>query len=202
MIDLIAKSKELEFSPGEKYKYSNSGYLLLAEIVHRVSKKTLREFSTERIFKPLGMLSTRFHDDHTEIVPRRVLSYSRNDDRLQVAYLSQWDKVGSGGLLSTVNDLAKWDENLYTGKVGGKQLIEQLKLRGKFNDGTQSVYAAGLMHGEHNGRKTIGHGGSFMGFKTVHLRFPNERFSVIILGNVANMDPSELAKRVADICLW
>ena len=202
LIDLIAKSKELEFSPGEKYKYSNSGYLLLAEIVHRVSKKTLREFSTERIFKPLGMLSTRFHDDHTEIVPRRVLSYSRNDDRLQVAYLSQWDKVGSGGLLSTVNDLAKWDENLYTGKVGGKQLIEQLKLRGKFNDGTQSVYAAGLMHGEHNGRKTIGHGGSFMGFKTVHLRFPNERFSVIILGNVANMDPSELAKRVADICLW
>lgn len=201
LIHLVANCKELEFTPGERYKYSNSGYLLLAEIVHRVSKKTLREFANERIFEPLGMNSTRFHDNHKETVPRRVLSYAMKDSDFELAYLAQWDKVGSGGLLSSVNDLAKWDENLYTGEVGGPSFLEQLTSVGIFNDGSASNYAAGLMHLEHKGRKTIGHGGSFMGFKTVHLRFPSEHFSVIILGNVEHMDPTALAQRVSDICL-
>lgn len=202
LIDLVCRQKALNFAPGDQHLYSNTGYLLLAEIVRRVSGKSLRQYAEQKIFKPLGMTSTHFHDDRTEIVANRVTGYRKNDDgTFRVHFPANWDKVGSGGLYSSVADLARWDQNFYDPVVGGPELIETLQTRDTLNDGTTLDYAFGLVHGEYKGLKTVSHGGSFQGFRTVLLRFPEERFSVILLANLAEINPTELARRVADVYL-
>lgn len=202
VLEFIYRQKTLNFQPGERYLYSNTGYFLLAEVVERVSGGSLRDYADEKLFAPLGMNSTHFHDDHTQVVKNRVVSYvNRAPDTFRVSYLASWDQVGSGGLLSTVDDLVRWDRNSYNRKVGGEALHKLLHTRGVLNDGTALDYAFGLVHGEYKGLRTVGHGGSFMGFRTVLLRFPEERFSVIILANLGTVNPGALARKVADVYL-
>src|SRR5690606_17154623 len=173
VLDLVTRQAALNFTPGERYLYSNTGYLLMAEIVRRVSGKSLREFADEHIFRPLGMANTHFHDDRTMVVRNRALAYARNEDgsfRLDV--WSNFDKVGSGGLLASVEDLALWDLNAEHQKVGGAALREQMLGRGVLNDGDTLDYAFGLIIGEYRGLRTVGHSGGSMGFRAHHLRFP------------------------------
>lgn len=106
---IIARQKELNFKPGEEYLYSNSGYLLLARIVQRVSGKSLREFAGENIFKPLGMSSTRFHDDHSEVIRNRATGYSSRRVGGFAVESTTSDSVGDGGLFTTIDDLILWD---------------------------------------------------------------------------------------------
>ncbi len=202
VLDLVTRQAALNFTPGERYLYSNTGYLLMAEIVRRVSGKSLREFADEHIFRPLGMANTHFHDDRTMVVRNRALAYARNEDgsfRLDV--WSNFDKVGSGGLLASVEDLALWDLNAEHQKVGGAALREQMLGRGVLNDGDTLDYAFGLIIGEYRGLRTVGHSGGSMGFRAHHLRFPDERFAVICLCNLGSIDPGALVRRVADIYL-
>lgn len=202
ILELVCRQKELNFAPGEKYRYCNTGYLLLAEVVHRVSGKTLRQFTQEEIFRPLGMAHSHFHDDPTHVVPNRAIGYAPAEHgTFRLDYLANWNKVGSGGLLSTAEDLARWDRNFYDKKLGGEQLIKTLERRGTLNDGTVLPYAFGLVIGEYRGLKTVSHGGSFMGFRTVLLRFPEQAFSVIILANLADVNPTALAQAVAEVYL-
>ena len=201
LLALVCRQRELDFRPGERHQYSNTGYLLLAEIVGRVSGTTLREFAEERIFSRLGMRDTRFHDDRTRIIRNRVTSYDRSGDGFRVSYIANWDKVGSGGLLSTVEDLALWDRNFATKEVGGEALLDLLHTRGVLSDGTVLDYAFGLVHGEYKGLKTVAHNGSFMGFRTTYLRFPANGLSVILLSNMSDTDPRALAHQVADVYL-
>lgn len=202
LIDLVVKQKQLNFTPGDKYEYSNSGYLLLSEVVERVSGDTLAEFAERNIFDPLGMSNTRFHDDHQRIVRRRAISYSPDGrDGFRLAFLANWDQVGSGGTVSTVRDLTRWVNNFSTGEVGGKPLQDWLQRRGQLTDGSEIAYAAGLQHGQHRGRATIGHSGSFMGFRTSLERWPKEQLSVIVLSNLASTEPRELALEIGKILL-
>jgi len=202
VLDLVARQTALNFAPGERHLYSNTGYLLMAEIVRRVSGKSLREFADEHIFRPLGMTSTHFHDDRTMVVRNRALAYARNEDgsfRLDV--WSNFDKVGSGGLLASVEDLALWDLNAEHHRVGGAALRQQMLERGVLNNGDTLDYAFGLVIGEYRGLRTVSHSGGSMGFRAHHLRFPDERFAVICLCNLGSIDPGALARRVADIYL-
>ncbi len=201
LLDLIARQRELEFPPGQRYAYSNTGYFLLAEIVQRVSQKSLRQFTQERIFEPLGMQHTFFHDDRHAVVEGRVTSYCQSTQGARIAYLANWDQVGSGGLLSSLRDLAVWICNFDELRVGGPDLAKLLLQRGKLNDGREIPYAFGLMHGEWRGLATVGHSGSFMGFRTALLRVPSERFAVIVLANEQNLNAEELARQILDICL-
>ncbi len=201
LLELICRQQELNFPPGEKHLYCNTGYFLMSEIVRRVSKKSLRQFTDDRIFKPLKMNNTHFHDDHTAVVKNRVVSYGADRKQFRMSYLANWDKVGSGGLLSTIDDLILWDRNFDDRKVGGDSLSELMHQPGKLNDGTKLNYAFGLVVGEYKGLKTVGHGGSFMGFRTVLLRFPEQEFSVIILSNVGSFNPDAVAKSIADMLL-
>lgn len=202
LLDLICRQKELNFAPGEQYRYCNTGYFLLAEIVKRVSGKTLRQFTKDEMFEPLGMTNTHFHDDATHVVKNRAVSYAPSGNgTFRVSYLANWDKVGSGGLLTNVEDLVRWDRNFCEKKLGGEDLVNTLHQRGKLNDGTVLPYAFGLIVGEYKGLATVSHGGSFMGFRTVLLRFPGHAFSVIILANLADVNPTALAQDVADVYL-
>ena len=202
VLDLVTRQTALNFAPGERHLYSNTGYLLMAEIVRRVSGKSLREFADEHIFRPLGMASTHFHDDRTMVVRNRAMAYVRNEDgsfRLDV--WSNFDKVGSGGLLASVEDLALWDLDAEHQRVGGTALRQQMLERGVLNNGDTLDYAFGLVIGAYRGLRTVSHSGGSMGFRAHHLRFPDERFSVICLCNLGSIDPGRLALRVADLYL-
>jgi len=199
ILALITRQEELNFAPGTQYLYSNTGYFLIPIIVERVTGQPFRAFVDERIFRPLGMRDSRFHDDYTRPVERRVLSYRGDrDDGFELDFLETFDQVGSGGLLTTVEDLARWDDNFYTGVVGGTELLEALQTRGILANGDTIHYALGLQISDYKGVRTVSHGGSMMGFRTHLLRFPDERFSVICLCNLGGIDPGRLASQVAD----
>jgi len=201
IINLIARQKELNFNPGDEYMYSNSGYFLMAVLVKRATGMSLRNYTNQYFFQPLEMNNTHFHDNRDMIVKNRADSYVVNDSILERVQNS-FDLVGSGGLLSNIDDLILWDKNYYNNKIGsGEKLMETILTKGILNNGDTLDYAFGLVHGEYKGLKTIGHSGGYLGFRTHMLRFTDQRFSVIILTNLFSMKPSDLAKKISDVYL-
>ncbi len=202
-VEIIARQKSLNFLPGEQYTYSNSGYLLLGVIVERVSGKTLREFAQERIFDPLGMRHTHYHDDHTEVVSGRALGYSPADEggiRIDVTTL---DMVGDGGVFTTVEDFFLWDQNFYHGEVGGPRFLKLIQTPGVLNDGESLDYAFGLGVGKYRGLRTVSHSGGFAGYGAQLIRFPEQRFSVICfeVDAMRNTVVGELAMRQSRLAI-
>ncbi len=203
VVSLLARQKELNFRPGSEFLYSNSGYFLLSQIVKRASGKTLREFADENMFKPLGMIRTKFYDDHNEIVKKRAASYvPRRGGGFQIA-ATTLDMVGDGNVFTCVEDLFLWDQNFYHNKLGkGEQaLINQVLTTGTLNSGERIDYAFGLVIGQYRGLRIVEHGGAFVGYRAMTMRFPEQRFSVVLQCNLGTMNPSNLARRIADIYL-
>src|ERR1051326_4814462 len=199
---IIANQKALNFEPGSEWLYSNSGFFLLSVIVKRVSGKTLAEFAQENIFTPMEMRDTVYRDDHTALVMNRALAYDRKEKnagyKINVSYFEQ---TGDGAVHTTVEDLLKWDENFYSGKVGGKELVTELQEPGKLNSGKTLDYAKGLFSANYRGLRFVDHGGSWGGYRAQLLRFPEQHFSVVCLCNLANANPEKSAHQVADIFL-
>ncbi len=203
VVDLIARQKELNFPPGEDRLYSNSGYLLLSVVIRRASGMSLAEFARERIFEPLGMEDSHFHDDPSRIVKNRAHGYFRTERDKWGLLAFRFALVGSGGLYTNVPDLAKWDANFYHNTLGegGRELIRKMTTPGTLNNGDKLSYACALAIGEYRGLSTVRHGGSLGGYRSHILRFPEERTTVILLFNLADVDPGAFAERVADIWL-
>jgi CubicO group peptidase (beta-lactamase class C family) len=201
VMTLLARQKSLNFAPGSESAYSNSNYVVLAELVQRVSGKPLAQLSHERLFAPLHMPSTRYAGSLSEDPPTLANSYypSASGQFMPVTRAAQ--SVGDGNLLTTVRDLARWDENFYTNRVGGKALAKLMRTPATLTNGEPVPYGFGLMFGEHRGVPTEAHGGSYHGFRTELLRFPRQHFSVSVLCNVATANASGLAAQVADIYL-
>lgn len=203
ILDIVARQKELNFAPGSQYAYSNSGFTLLAEVVKRASGKTLREFAQENIFAPLGMTHTHFHDDHTKIVPGRTSAYVPRDSGSGWAIsIPVFDNAGATSLFTTVEDLAKWNANLTTHRVGGDAGWAMMQERFVLTGGDTIPYALGLVHGRYRGLVTIGHGGADAGYRSVFTRFVEPRLAISVLCNTPTApDPSLLADSVADVVL-
>jgi CubicO group peptidase (beta-lactamase class C family) len=199
---LITRQKGLNFAPGSEYLYSNTGFFLLSVIVQRVSGKTLRDFAAENIFSPLQMTHTQYRDDHRSLVPERAMAYDENEKKdgftLNISYFEQ---TGDGAVHTTVEDLLKWDENFYSGQVGGKIFLAELQETAKLNDGKKLSYAKGLVVSDYRGLRTVSHGGSWGGYRAQLLRFPDRHFSVATLCNLGSADPSRRASQVADVYL-
>ncbi len=194
-----------EFAPGERFSYSNSNYLLLGEIVRNASSLSLRDFARARIFEPLGMESTHFHDRHDEVVVGRSHGYSpqpekgRGDWRVDITTL---DHVGDGGVFTTIEDLARWDANFKDNTLGhGPALLELMHTRGRLRDGSELDYAFGLIHGTLRGLKTVHHGGSWVGYRAQLLRIPGAALTVIVLSNQTTGNVTALAQAVTDVFL-
>lgn len=189
VVNLVASQKTLSFPPGTDYSYSNTGYVLLAEIVFAVTGRSLREFTAERIFEPLGMRHTFFADDVTEIVPHRASSYTRRrgEDGRELGgwarALLNCDNVGSSGLSTTVEDLARWAGNFVEPVVGDEELVQQICTSGALDDGTSINYGYGLERSEIAGCPAVSHSGSDAAFRSVFAYFPEQGFSVAILAN-------------------
>lgn len=198
-LSLIARQRSLNFSPGDEFLYSNTGYALLAIVVKRASGQSLRDFAAERIFKPLGMTNTEFRDDHTELIPQRAVGYTRGAQGYRVSQ-PEFDVVGDGGVYSTIDDLAKWDDNFETGRVGGKDGIAQLQTPGRLNDGQEIRYALGLAIGEFRGRRTLSHDGAYGGYRSSMIRVPSEHLTVISLCNTSE-SPGKLTEQISLVFL-
>ncbi len=198
-LEIVWRQEKLNYTPGEEYSYTNTGFFLLGQIVERVSGKSLNAFAQERIFKPLGMTKTLFQDDHTQIIKDRATGYTEGEGGFKIC-MSNWDETGDGSVYTTVRDLYLWDQAFYT-NVLGKDLMDMLHTPGVLNSGRKIDYAWGLVVTEHKGLKVVRHSGSWAGFRAALVRFPEQRFSVIILANLDSIDPSGLAFKVADICL-
>jgi CubicO group peptidase (beta-lactamase class C family) len=180
--------------------YSNTGYVMLGVVVKRVTGKSLREFMDEQFFRPLGMTHTHFHDDHTMLVQGRARSYTPDSSAGSGWKLADWnnDIVGQGGLMTTVEDLAKWDANFNTGTVGGPGFLKRQLVRGVFNNGKTDTYASGLTVTTYRGLPIVEHGGSSGGYRAQLSRFPSANTSVAALCNASNANPGALVQRVAD----
>lgn len=198
-LEVICRQKALNYLPGEEYSYTNSGYFLLGLIVERVSGQSLNQFAQEHIFKPLGMTHTLFQQDHTQIIKERASGYSSEGKGFRLD-MSNWDEVGDGNVYTSVEDLYLWDQAFYNGKLGDG-ITDSLQTLGVLNDGTKLDYAWGLVLGEYKGLKIVNHGGAWAGFRAAILRFPEQKFSVICLANLAGINPMGLCYRVADIYL-
>lgn len=203
LLALLCRQAALNFVPGERFSYSNSGYFLLAQIIERVSGMKTSAFAKEHIFDPLGMSSTRFYDDPTAIVPNLAYGYSRRPDGGYQLDILRSDVVGDLGVVTTVEDFFLWNENFYDNSLGagGPGLIGIVQQRGRTNAGEELAYAAGLEWGEYRGLKTVGHSGSAVGYVADYVRFPAQRFAVAVLSNFSEFRPGRLARKVADLYL-
>ena len=201
ILKMARHQKALNFEPGAEFLYSNTGYNLLAEIVERVTSNSFREWTDTHIFKPLGMMDSHFHDDYEMILKNRAYSYQAVENGGFKHAVNNTTALGSSSLYSTVEDLAKWILNFDDTRIGEQAVIEQMHQRGVLNNGEQIDYAFGLNIGEYRGLKTVGHSGSWRGFRSHLMRFPDQKFGVVILCNLDTFNPLRLTEKVADIYL-
>ena len=200
-LDLVVHQKMLNFPPGSEYLYSNTGYALAGIIVERVSGKTLDAFTQERLFRPLGMTHNRWRDDFTTVVANRATAYSGSQANGFHTDMPFTNMIGNGGLLSTMSDLLKWNENLDHPAVGGASYVDALQTRMRLTNGRTITYALGLEVGDYSGTREISHGGSTAGYRTFLARFPDQHVSVAVWCNYAGANPTQLAHQVVDLVL-
>ncbi len=200
MCRLMYDQRSLNFAPGEQYRYSSGGYILLTKIIEKVSGRPLSAFADENLFRPLGMSHTFFNDNYAEIVPDRVESY-RKVKRGYERYNKNFDTYGDGGIITTVKDLLKWDTAFYSDKLGIENFAQKMYAQGALSNGKAIDYAKAVQIGEYNGRKTIGHNGGMLGFMVDMVRFPDQKFTAIVMGNGAAGFPTFMAHRLSDIYL-
>ncbi len=200
VMKLVRNQRDLNFAPGSEYLYCNTGYTLMAQIVEKVSGQSFREFTTARIFKPLGMERSFFYDDHEELVKNRAYSYAPRDDGFKKSVLS-YATVGPTSLFTTAEDLAKWLVNLDQPTVGAPEVIEQMHQRFTLTSGETLPYAFGLSYTEHRGLKLIGHSGADAGYRTYCGRIPEHGIGIVVLTNLGTAVPYDRALRVAEVLL-
>jgi CubicO group peptidase (beta-lactamase class C family) len=200
VLRLLVAQRGTNFRPGTGYQYINSDYVLLAEIVRRISGKTLDGFCQERIFGPIGMTHSRFEEDVGTLIANRVHSYRRVKGSYARAILND-EVAGPSNLVTTAEDLNRWAHNLETGAVGGARVLARMAERGVLADGTVNAYAMGQDLYRFRGFDTWMHGGRHAGFRSFLLRVPSEHLSVAVFGNVADFNSGKIATEVAEVYL-
>ena len=201
VLEIVSRQKALNFPPGSHWSYSNTGFNLAAIIVDRVSGMSFAEFSKRRIFQPLGMTGTSWRDDHQQIVKGRAIAYSTTSAGYQIEM--PFENVhGNGGLLTTVGDLLKWNENYVQPRIGTAALVAEQQKVGKFNDGKDLDYALGLyVRPLMEGVKNIYHSGSTAGYRAHLNRLPDSHTSVAVLCNGSDGDATNAANYVSRLYL-
>ncbi len=198
---LLAAQKGLNFEPGTRFSYSNSGYFLAAMIVERVSGQSLDTFLQARVFKPLGMTATHVRTDHTVVVPRRATAYRPTGQGGFAIDMSNWNQPGDGAVQTHVRDLARWDAELAHPKVIDPALLTAMQTPGKLADGSPIRYGLGLSMDSYRGLPRVQHAGAWGGYRAIVMRFPEQRIGLALTCNAAQVSPVVLGQRVADIVL-
>src|SRR5438270_2958870 len=163
VLEIVHHQKALNFPPGTRWSYSNTGFNLAAIIVERVSGASFQDFTRAHLFAPLGMTHTSWRDDHTRIVKRRAIAYRERDQTFSIDMPFE-NVYGNGGLLTTVGDLLKWNEHFDAAPEGDPLSTVEQQRAGTFNDGRTHGYALGLFVGKYKGLREVFHSGSTAGY--------------------------------------
>ena len=200
VLEIVPRQKALNFVPGSEYVYSNTGYTLAGTIVRRVSGKSLRAFADERIFRPLGMRNTHFHDDYTMVVKGRAAGYARSGGEWRVS-LPNYDTYGATSLFTTVGDLLKWEANFAKPVVGTEPMLKEMMASATVTNGDTTAYGLGLATEVYRGARLISHSGGDAGYRTWAGRVPDQGLDVVVLCNASTANPVGLARGVFDVML-
>ncbi len=204
VLRLLMQQDHTLFPPGSKFQYSNSGYALLALIVERVSGRTFAAFLRQEIFEPLGMKNSVAYEPGISSVTNRAFGYTPADGAWRLHDQSLTSSVlGDGGIYSSVEDLFKWDQALYGTKFVSRKMIKAAFTPGKSTLHDQGVeYGFGWFLSDYRGQRNIWHYGSTVGFATRISRFPEKKFTVIILSNRDNAPLTDLLNKIVDLYLF
>lgn len=214
VLKLLEQQTSGEFPPGAKWEYSNSGYAVLAMIVEKVSGKPFGQFLQERIFAPLKMTDTLAYEKGKNEVPHRAYGHSKAGDKGKDGGWQETDQsptsavLGDGGIYSSLDDLAKWDRALrqhtLLSAAEMQPALTPVQPTGgaaKLEDGTTLTYGFGWFLDPYRGHKRMSHDGGTIGFRTTIQRFTDDGLTVIVLANRTDINPEELALKVADLYL-
>lgn len=191
-LQLVARQSGVNFAPGTDYEYTNTDYFLLGLTVERASKVSLARFAGERIFHPLGMIHSAFREGRA--------GYMADGDRFRKAPPPPLTN-GDGGVYTTLEDLRLWDQNLYTGRVGGSGFIHFMETSGRLRSGTPVGYGGGLSVGRYRGARVVSHDGLLAGYRVDFTQFPGRKLSSFFLCNRGDADAPALNRRIAGIYL-
>jgi CubicO group peptidase (beta-lactamase class C family) len=198
---IMREQDHLEFPAGEKYHYSNTGYSLLSIIVEVVSGQKFAAFLKDNIFQPIGMTNSVAYEPGISVVPNRAFGYAKVKDGFEFADQSLTSAVlGDGGVYSSVMDMFKWDQALYTEKLVSKKMLQQaFTIHSPSSDMEGSGYGFGWYLGKYRAAKHIWHYGSTCGFSTKIERFPEKKLTVILLTNRRDANLKEIQEKIADL---
>ena len=200
-MNVLQRQRALNFTPGTEFRYSNTGYFLMSLIVQRVSGLSLAEFARRRIFEPLGMHDTRYVADMRDIIRNRATGYEPAPGGAWREAMSGWELTGDGGVYSTVDDLAKWDDNFTSGIVGGTLLGDSLAAAEHLSSGIPIPYGLGLFTDLYAGQRRMWHNGIWAGYRAILMRFPDSKYTIIALCNSADVASESVADSVANVVL-
>lgn len=194
----------LAYPPGTKWEYSNLGFLTLGILIHRVTGEFYGDFLQQRIFQPLGMQTARIISE-ADIVPNRAAGYRlvKGELKNQEWVAPMVNTTADGSLYFSIFDLAKWDAALYTEKLLKRSSLEQMWTPAKLKNGqpNKEGYGFGWFIEERHGHRVISHDGAWQGFKTSIVRYVNDRLTVVVLANLAEAKPEDIAEHVAQMYL-
>lgn len=198
LLKRVKRMQNLNFDPGTDYQYSNTGYLLLAEIIERIYENTFARFIDERIFKPLGMKCSLINDSWYEIIKNRVISYDLADGKY-CSYTKICEDVGAAGLFTTINNFLLWEQNFYHWKVGGKKLQKLFAEERIFrNEEKTEQYGLGLIFYKYKGINAVSHNGSARAFNAQMRQFPDQNTTILVFCN-NDYSAALLTERISDI---
>lgn len=201
VLAIATRQRALNFAPGDAHLYSNTGYTFLGLIVERVTGQSLRSYAERRLFRPLEMEHSHFHDDHTRIVKNRASAYEpREGDGYRIS-VPAFDTVGATSLFTTALDLARWIDGFWERGQIDPAVVQQMLTPGRLNDGEVLTYALGVVVRAYRGAPIVEHSGGDAGYRSHLIWFPEQHFAVTVLGNLSTLHPDALARRVADVYL-
>ena len=197
---VIRRQRALNFAPGSQYGYTNTGYLLAARIVERVSGQPFAAFVAERLFAPLGMTHSRIRDDVAALVPGRAIGYARRGTGWRTS-VPNFDVVGSTNLLTTTGDLLRWLDNLARPVVGDSALVRRMLTPYVLAGGDTTTYGLGLSLVRDRGMHVAEHEGRDPGFRAYVAWYQEPQVAVALLCNAAALEPIGLGRRVAAMAI-
>lgn len=205
MLDWVQKYPELNTAPGTYFAYSNTGYMLLAVVIERISGKSYAQYLEENIFAPLGMKNTYVEEGKHKYLRDGTTHYEINYKQTRAKRASPfYNALGAVGVISTLTDMVIWDNNFYNNKLGkgGRSLITKMETSGALTDGTDVHYGGGLLVKTYRNKPVYEHSGGWGEYLTQYRRFPDEKVSVIICMNSYLTSPFEMADRVSDALFY
>lgn len=201
--ELVAhfKNQPMEFAPGTKWNYNNSGYFLLGYIIEKITGKTYPQYVEEVFFKPLGMNNSYYGSD-SKIIKNRASAYEKGKDGFQNAEpLSMTLPYSAGSIQSTVEDLFKWHQAVHAYKLVKKETLNKAFTKYKLNNGKETQYGYGWFLGNVQGSATIEHGGGINGFLTQSIYLPKEDVFVAVFSNCDGNPPSDVSSKIAALTI-